>query len=109
MANRRTGNNRIPAPILIPPQGFLIIEPNLYRALDPITNEHLLLGNGTQAPIFNQSSPFRTEIIRDNRVDFFLSENEQSKNCCQIGDNSGRTAQSPRFHLPLFLKKYSFS
>lgn len=41
MANRRTGSNRISAPILIPPQGFLILEPNLYRAWDPILNEHL--------------------------------------------------------------------
>lgn len=41
MINRRTTINRISAPILIPPQGFLIIEPNLYRSLDPILNEHL--------------------------------------------------------------------
>ena len=32
MANRRIGPTRTPAPILIPPQGFLTIEPNLYRA-----------------------------------------------------------------------------
>jgi hypothetical protein len=43
MAQRQRGiGNRQPAPILIPPQGFLTIESNLHRALEPILSEHLL-------------------------------------------------------------------
>ncbi len=51
------------------------IDANLWDEAIVITNEHLLLENGTQAPVFNRSNPFKTEFIRDNRIDFFLSEN----------------------------------
>lgn len=51
------------------------IDANLWDEAIIIKNESLLLENGTQAPVFEQSNPFKTEIIRDNRIDFFLSEN----------------------------------
>jgi diaminohydroxyphosphoribosylaminopyrimidine deaminase/5-amino-6-(5-phosphoribosylamino)uracil reductase len=50
------------------------IDANLWDEAIVITNEHLLLENGTQAPVFDQSNPFKTEIIRDNRIDFFFQK-----------------------------------
>jgi hypothetical protein len=42
MAQRLRGvGNRQPAPILIPPQGFLTVESNIHRGLSPILPEHL--------------------------------------------------------------------